>query len=201
MGFKAGKLNRTDRCETSICSRALAGLMMPLITGCLLQGPAADAPVKGVALGQPASADDIRLWNIDVAQDGEGLPPGRGTVREGAALYAAKCAKCHGPSGTEGPRDRLVGGRDTLTTSRPIKTIGSYWPYATTLYDYIHRAMPFDAPQSLTPDEVYAVTAWLLHQNGIIDEHAVIDARTLPAIQMPNRQGFVPDPRPDVPKP
>jgi cytochrome c len=94
--------------------------------------------------------------------------------------------------------DRLVGGQHSLATTAPVKTIGSYWPYATTLYDYIHRAMPFDAPQSLTPDEVYSVTAWLLHQNGIIAENAVIDSSTLPAIQMPNRHGFVPDPRPDV---
>jgi cytochrome c len=201
MGFKVGKLTRTDAYETAICSPALAGLIVALLTGCLFQGPAADAPTKGAALGRPAGADDIRLWNIDVAPDGEGLPPGRGTVREGAVIYAAKCAKCHGPSGTEGPRDRLVGGRDTLATSKPIKTVGSYWPYATTLYDYIHRAMPFDAPQSLTPNEVYAVTAWLLHQNGIIDEGAVMDAGTLAAIHMPNRHGFVPDPRPDVPRP
>jgi S-disulfanyl-L-cysteine oxidoreductase SoxD len=185
-------------CETSICRAALAAFTMALLTGCLVQSPPSDAPVKAAALGRPASADDVRLWNIDVAPDGDGLPPGRGTVGEGAVLYAAKCAKCHGASGTEGPRDRLVGGRDTLATATPMKTVGSYWPYATTLYDYIHRAMPFDAPQSLTPDEVYAVTAWLLHQNGIIPENAVMDAGTLPAIQMPNRHGFVPDPRPDV---
>jgi len=97
--------------------------------------------------------------------------------------------------------DRLVGGQHSLATTAPVKTIGSYWPYATTLYDYIHRAMPFDAPQSLTPDEVYSVTAWLLHQNGIIAENAVIDSATLPVVQMPNRHGFVPDPRPDVPGP
>jgi cytochrome c len=152
-------------------------------------------------LGQPATADEIRLWNIDVAPSGEGLPPGRGTVSQGAAVYAAKCAKCHGASGTEGPMDRLVGGRQTLASGAPIKTVGSYWPYPTTLYDYIRRAMPFDAPQSLTPDEVYSLTAWLLHQNGIIAKDVVIDAVTLPAIQMPNRHGFVPDPRPDVPSP
>jgi cytochrome c len=88
-----------------------------------------------------------------------------------------------------------------LASGAPIKTVGSYWPHPTTLYDYIHRAMPFDAPQSLTPDEVYSVTAWLLHQNGIIGKDVVIDAVTLPAIQMPNRHGFIPDPRPDVPRP
>jgi cytochrome c len=153
------------------------------------------------ALGHPATAEDIRPWNIDIAPTGEGLPPGRGTVPRGATIYAARCAKCHGPSGTEGPMDRLVGGQGTLATTSPVKTVGSYWPYATTLYDYIHRAMPFDAPQSLTPDDVYSVTAWLLYQNGIIAEDAVVDAITLPAIQMPNRHGFVPDPRPDVPGP
>ncbi len=96
--------------------------------------------------------------------------------------------------------DRLVGGKDTLTTEQPIKTVGSYWPYATTLYDFIHRAMPYYAPQSLTPDEVYALVAWILHQNGIIPADAVMDPTTLPAVQMPNRDGFVPDPRPDVSK-
>ena len=96
--------------------------------------------------------------------------------------------------------DRLVGGIGTLSSPKPVKTIGSYWPYATTLYDYVHRAMPFSAPQSLTQDEVYSVVAWLLHQNGIIAEDVVMDAGSLPKIQMPNRHGFVPDPRPDVPK-
>ena len=96
--------------------------------------------------------------------------------------------------------DRLVGGIGTLRDSKPVKTIGSYWPYATTLYDYVHRAMPFSAPQSLSPDEVYSVVAWLLYQNGIIAEEFVVDARALPEIRMPNRNGFVQDPRPDVPQ-
>ncbi len=152
-------------------------------------------------LGRPANEAEIRAWNIDVAPTGEGLPQGRGTVPQGLKVYAEKCARCHGATGREGPMDRLVGGQQTLATERPVKTIGSYWPYATTLYDYIRRAMPFDAPQSLTPDEVYAVSAWLLHENGIIASDAVMDARTLPAIRMPNRDGFVPDPRPDVPHP
>jgi cytochrome c len=176
-------------------------LLMPILAfcaGCVLPNhPAEEKPVTA-GLGQPATAEETRVWDIDVAPSGEGLPPGQGTVRQGAALYAAKCAKCHGASGTEGPMDRLVGGRNSLRTSSPIKTIGSYWPYATTLYDYIHRAMPFDAPQSLTPEEVYSVTAWLLHENGIIADDAVLDAVSLPTIQMPNRHGFVPDPRPDV---
>jgi S-disulfanyl-L-cysteine oxidoreductase SoxD len=149
-------------------------------------------------LGRPPTEEDIRAWDIDVAPDGEGLPSGRGTVTQGAEVYAAKCASCHGPTGTEGPKDRLVGGQGTLATGKPIKTIGSYWPYATTLYDYIRRAMPFNAPQSLTADETYAVVAWLLFQNKIIAEDAVMNARSLPRVPMPNRDGFIRDPRPDV---
>jgi cytochrome c len=149
-------------------------------------------------LGRPATKEEIHAWNIDIAPSGEGLPPGRGTVEQGAGVFAAKCAACHGPTGTEGPKDRLVGGQGTLATPKPIRTIGSYWPYGTTLYDYIHRAMPFNAPQSLTADETYAVIAWLLYKNNIVPEDAVIDAESLPHVKMPNRDGFIPDPRPDV---
>ena len=149
-------------------------------------------------IGRPATDEEIRAWNIDVFPTGEGLPPGEGTAKQGAPVYAAKCAVCHGPTGTEGPKDRLVGGQNSLKTPKPERTIGSYWPYATTLYDYIRRAMPFDAPQSLTPNETYSVIAWLLFQNQIIAEDVVIDAHTLPKIEMPNLNGFVPDPRPDV---
>ncbi len=158
-----------------------------------------DQPAQ-FGFGHPATETEIQAWNIDVAPTGEGLPPGRGTPLEGAKIFAKKCVGCHGPTGKEGPMDRLVGGKDTLTTEQPIKTVGSYWPYATTLYDFIHRAMPYYAPQSLTPDEVYALVAWILHQNGIIPADAVMDPTTLPAVQMPNRDGFVPDPRPDVSK-
>ncbi len=153
---------------------------------------------EGYGLGRSATDEEIRSWNIDVSPTGEGLPPGQGTVKQGAQVYAGKCSACHGLTGVEGPKDKLVGGRNTLATQKPIRTIGSYWPYATTLYDYIHRAMPFDAPQSLTPDEIYSVIAWLLFQNKIISEDAVIDAQTLPKVQMPNRNGFILDPRPDV---
>lgn len=152
-------------------------------------------------IGQPATNKEIHAWDIDVVPTGEGLPPGRGTVKEGSVVFAARCAACHGPTGQEGPMDRLVGGAGTLASQKPVKTIGSYWPYATTLYDYVHRAMPFPAPQSLAPDEIYSVVAWLLYRNGIIPEDFVLDAQSLPRISMPNRQGFVPDPRPDVPKP
>jgi cytochrome c len=177
----------------------LVVLAMAAGAGCLVPGWSAEEDAGTYGLGRRATDEEIHAWEIDIAPDGKGLPPGHGTVKRGAMVYAAKCAGCHGPTGIEGPSDRLVGGQQTLQTPKPVKTIGSYWPYATTLYDYIRRAMPFDAPQSLTPDDIYAVTAWLLYRNGIIGEEAVMDARTLPAVQMPNRQGFLPDPRPDVP--
>jgi S-disulfanyl-L-cysteine oxidoreductase SoxD len=154
----------------------------------------------GFGFGQPASPDQIAGWDIDVAPDGAGLPPGSGSVAQGEALFARLGAKCHGAKG-EGTdaAPALVGGQGTLATAQPVKTVGSYWPYATTLYDYIHRAMPADAPQSLTPDEVYALCAYLLHLNGIVPADAVMDATSLPQVVMPNHAGFTsPDPRPDV---
>lgn len=150
--------------------------------------------------GHAPTDRELQNRDLDIGPTGAGLPPGQGTVSQGAAVFAAKCASCHGATGREGPMDRLVGGQGTLAGSQPIKTIGSYWPYATTLYDYIRRAMPFNAPQSLMNDEVYALVAWLLHQNGIIPPDTMLDAKTLPAVRMPNRNGFVPDPRPDVSK-
>ena len=151
-----------------------------------------------IGLGQPVAEADVRAWDIDVRADGRGLPPGGGNVQSGAKIYREKCAACHGDRGQGKPMDQLVGAEGTLAGAAPIKTIGSYWPYATTLYDYIYRAMPFTNPQSLTPDEVYALCAYLLYLNGIVDAAAVMNAHTLPAVEMPNRRGFVPDPRPDV---
>jgi mono/diheme cytochrome c family protein len=142
--------------------------------------------------GRMPSEAEIKARDIAVGPDGAGLPAGRGTVSMGEQVYQAKCAACHGPTGTEGPMDKLVGG--TL----PVKTIGSFWPYATTVFDYIRRAQPFNQPGSLTDEEVYALTAWLLFRNQIIAADQVIDAETLPKVRMPNRDGFVPDPRPDV---
>jgi len=165
-------------------------------TACAMVDGVPQGGGSSYGLGRPADDKDLQGWNIDVAPNGEGLPPGRGTAHEGAKVYAAKCAGCHGPTGVEGPMDRLVGGYGTLATEQPIKTVGSYWPYATTLYDYIHRAMPFTAPQSLTPDEVYSLVAWILAQNKIIAEDAVMDAKSLPLVQMPNRNGFVSELRP-----
>lgn len=134
------------------------------------------------------------MEDIDVRADGAGLPPGSGSVAQGGQVYAAQCAACHGATGKNPVIGaiRLTGGQGTLATPSPVRTVGSYWPYATTLFDYIRRAMPFPAPQSLTPSEVYAVSAYILNLNGIVPSDAVLDAGTLPAVRMPNRDGFIP---------
>lgn len=156
--------------------------------------------IDGYGLGHVATLEEVREWNIDISPQGDGLPPGQGSVKEGAQIFSRRCASCHGATGSEGSVSKLVGGQGSLNNDHPVKTVGSYWPYATTLFDYIFRAMPPTAPQSLTPNEVYAVVAWILYQNEIVPKTAIMDANTLPAVQMPNRHGFVPDPRPDVPK-
>lgn len=153
---------------------------------------------QAYGLGKPATEREIAGWNIDVSPDGAGLPKGSGNVAQGKQVYDTQCAACHGAKGEGKPADRLVGGRGSLKTGKPVRTVGSYWPYATTIYDYVYRAMPYNAPQSLTADQVYAVTAYLLHLNGIVGADAVMDAQTLPKIRMPNRDGFVPDARPDT---
>lgn len=147
--------------------------------------------------GRLASSRDIDTLDTDIRPDGKGLPEGSGTVLQGKAIYAAKCALCHGKTGTEGPFYPLVTKPDTASSKGPgrEKTIGNYWPYATTLYDYINRAMPFNTPGSLTPDEVYSLTAFLLHANNIIDPSAVMNAQSLPQVIMPARDLFVPDDR------
>lgn len=169
----------------------------------LLSGEIPPSPDR-FGFGRPASPERIAEWDIDVRPDGTGLPLGSGTAIEGGVIYASRCAACHGSTGVEGPNDRLVGrvlnddfpfGDDLATWN--VKTIGGYWPYATTLYDYINRAMPQTAPGSLTPDEVYAVTAYLLHLNGLVAEEEVMDAQTLPRVAMPARDRFVPDDRLD----
>jgi mono/diheme cytochrome c family protein len=156
----------------------------------------AQLPTYG--LGRAPTVDEVKAWDLTIPPDVKGLPPGTGTAALGKAIYTERCASCHGPKGNDGKYDPLVGGRGTLNTDKPVRTIGSYWPYATTLWSYINRSQPFDEPGSLTHDQVYAVTAYLLHLNGIIGQDDVIDARTLPAVKMPNRDGFVTDVRPDV---
>jgi cytochrome c len=157
--------------------------------------------------GQPATETDVAAVAIAIPADGKGLPPGKGDYAKGKQVYETACAACHGAELTGVPRLpdmpsgaalRLVGGRGTLTSQKPILTVESYWPYATTLFDYVRRAMPFQAPGSLTNDEVYAVSAYILGEAKIIDKSTVLDAQSLPKVQMPNRDGFVPDPRPEV---
>jgi len=158
------------------------------------------ADFDSLGIGNVASPAQIAGWDIDVRADGQGLPPGQGSVREGEKIFAENCAACHGVRGEGQPADRLVGGFGTLATSKPVRTVGSYWPYATTLFDYIRRAMPFNSPQSLTADQIYAVSAYILYLNNIVTEGTVLDATSLPRVAMSNRNGLTsPDPRPDVP--
>jgi cytochrome c len=159
-------------------------------------------------LGVPASPEDIAGVAIAIAPpDGKGLPAGRGDYANGRRVYETVCSGCHGEKlqGVPGLANmpagaalRLIGGRGTLTTKDPVMTVESYWPYATTLFDYIRRAMPFQAPGSLTADEVYSVSAYILAEGNVIDKTMVLDAQTLPRVQMPNREGFIPDPRPEL---
>jgi S-disulfanyl-L-cysteine oxidoreductase SoxD len=152
-------------------------------------------------IGRPATSQEIAGWNTDVGRDGSNLPPGDGTVSRGRELFAQQCASCHGDNGQGGVGDQLVGGQGTLATAKPVRTVGSYWPYAPTLFDYIRRAMPQNAPQSLSNDDVYAVSAYVLSLNGLVPADATVDAKSLAAIKMPNRDGFGGDPRPDVKNP
>jgi cytochrome c5 len=153
-----------------------------------------------IALGKPVSEVDIAPWNIDIqTPTGVGLPPGRGTVAQGKAVYEARCASCHGADAKGGPQyGTMVGGIGSFTTDKRVLTPGSMYPYAPILFDYIRRAMPMDRPQSLIPDEVYAVSAYLLYLNGLVPADAVMDANSLPQVQMPNRNGFIVDDRPDT---
>jgi S-disulfanyl-L-cysteine oxidoreductase SoxD len=152
-------------------------------------------------IGRAATPAEIAGWNIDVDRDGNNLPPGSGSVAQGHEIFDTQCAACHGAKGEGGVGDQLVGGQGTIATAKPVRTIGSYWPYATTLFDYIRRAMPQNAPQSLSNEEVYAVSAYVLNLNGLLPADATLDAARLKAIKMPNRGMFVDDPRPDVKNP
>ena len=157
---------------------------------------AAQLPTYGV--GRPPTAEEVKAWDLTIPPEGQGLPPGSGTAVLGKSVYVERCASCHGEKGEDPKYSVLVGGHGTLATAKPLPTIGSFWPYASTLWSYVNRAQPTDEPGSLTADQVYAVTAYLLYLNRIIGEHDVMDAKTLPLVKMPNRDGFVLDTRPDV---
>jgi S-disulfanyl-L-cysteine oxidoreductase SoxD len=161
-----------------------AGALLALCSAAFAQSP---------NLGKPISPEDVASWDISIGPDGTGLPPGSGTAKQGEAVFAAKCQACHGAKGAGQPNDRLVGGQGSLPGDKPaIKTVGSYWPYATTLFDYVRRAMPFVESKSLSPDEIYAVAAYILNLNGVVGDTDVMNAQTLPAVKMPNRDGFIP---------
>ncbi|MBA2548866.1 MAG: cytochrome c [Burkholderiaceae bacterium] len=171
-----------------------------IAAGCVTQPIDKAAPNPGVKFGKPISNADIALWDIDIrATDGKGLPAGRGTVPEGKTVYDAKCAACHGADAKGGPvYGTMVGGIGSFTTNARVLTPGSMYPYAPILFDYVRRSMPMDRPQSLTANEVYAVSAYLLNLNGLIPANAVMDQNTLAQVQMPNRNGFIVDDRPDT---
>jgi len=153
--------------------------------------PARKVAPKGPGLGVPATAAQVESADVSIGPDGAGLPPGSGTPAQGEAIYTTQCLACHGPQGSGTVNDRLAGGQGTLTSRAPVRTIGSYWPYATTVFDYVRRAMPYPAPHSLTDPEAYALTAYLLSLNGVIAKDAVMNAKTLPQVQMPNRGNFI----------
>ena len=162
--------------------------------------PAPEPPAR-FGLGRAATDSAVAAWNIDVSPDGAGLPPGRGTPAQGGVVYAAKCASCHGAGGAGTPAGPQLVGRDPADgfpfgqDPKLVKTVGNYWPYATTVFDYVRRTMPLTAPGSLTDPEVYALVAFLLAENAVIERTAVMDSAALAAVRMPARDRFVPDDR------
>ena len=167
-----------------------ATLAVAALAACATPPP---APEMRPALGEPMSASEVARWDISIPPSGAGLPAGSGTARQGLQVYQQKCMSCHGAVGGGKPADALAGGVGSLAGPKPVRTVGSHWPYATTLFDYIRRAMPIANPLSLTSDEVYAVSAYLLFINGIVAEDAAMNANSLPLVKMPNRDGFVSD--------
>ncbi len=174
--------------------------MLGLLTLCFTTAWAQESPFGEV--GRAPTSAEIEALDISIMPDGEGLPPGRGTAREGEPIYMTKCVMCHGPD-LEGRRDyrvgRLAGGVGTINTEKPVKSFGSYNPVVTTLWDYTRRAMPRFNEGSLSNDEIYALSAYILYKNGIIGQNDVMNAETLPKVEMPNRNGFIPPALEDIP--
>ena len=170
----------------SIVARALTALLI----GGLIRYAGAQTGVHPM-LGRPIAPDEIRAISINAFPDGSGLPSGRGDARQGQTVFERSCASCHGPKGIGGSAEELAGTNTDLRSETPDKTIGTYWPYATTVFDFVRRAMPLDAPRSLSDDQVYAATAYLLFLNGLIGIDQEMNAQTLPAVRMPNRDGFI----------
>ncbi len=158
---------------------------------CMTVALSDSSAAEGPRLGKPASPEEIAAWNLTVFPDGRGLPLGHGTAAEGKLVYQSHCIGCHGANGSGGSGDELAAAKHGLTDANPDKTIGTYWPYATTLFDFVRRSMPPDAPGTLGNDQLYAVSAYLLHLNGIITETAEMNNISLPKVEMPNREGFL----------
>ena len=176
------------------------GLVALVISAPMFAASVAQAEQRPFGLGQIATAEEVSGWDIDVRPDGLGAPEGIGNAVDGEEVYAELCAACHGDFGEAVDNwPVLVGGAGTLNGEDPVKTTGSYWPYASTMYDYIYRAMPFGEAQSLTHDETYQIVAYLLYMNDIIDDEFEVSQDNIGTIEMPNRNGFMlPDPRPDA---
>ena len=168
--------------------RLSATLVIAIVFAAVLAPAAARAQSPG--LGQPIAEHEVRAWDISILPDGTGLPPGSGNSAQGARIYAQKCALCHGEGGKGGPFAPLVGGAP-LTSINAVKTIANFWAHSTTVFDFIRRAMPWQQPRTLSDDEVYALTAWILAQNKLIGENDTMNAETLPKVRMPNRDGFI----------
>ena len=173
------------------------GMVLMTANAAMAQAPAYSK------IGRTPTKEEIQAWDISVGPDGKGLPVGQGTAKEGAAIFTEKCAVCHGPEGMGGKiGPRVIGGiadTETLTTLKPVRSVGGYWPYATSVWDYIRRAMPRSQSGTLTPNEVYSLTAFILSKSKIISEDQVLNEKTLPKVQMPNRNGFVPARYADIP--
>lgn len=181
-----------------MAASSLQSRLIGLVFGSAL---ALSASGEELNLGRTVSPEELAGWNITVFSDGRGYPEGKGTVKHGEEVYQASCVACHGAKLEGGLGPPLAGGKGTLSSAKPLKTVGSYWPYSSTLFDYIRRAMPFQAPQSLSNDDVYSVAGYILHVNGLLAEDAAIDATVMKKMQMPNRDGFYVDNRPDVKNP
>jgi cytochrome c len=179
---------------------AVVLVVAAMTTACAVATSSRSPATTDAKFGRPIAEADIAPWDIDIrTSNGKGLPPGRGGVAEGKAVYDAKCLACHGPDAKGGPvYGSMVGGIGSFTTNTRVLTPGSMYPYAPILFDYIRRAMPMDKPLSLTANEVYAVSAYILNLNGLVPADAVMDQTSMPKVQMPNRDGFILDDRPDT---
>ena len=182
-----------SRCCNTLRQALFLLVVIPVLAHAAPAGTASVATQPKYGFGKPVTPAEIAGWDIDVRPDGTGLPKGRGSVAQGQAIYDEKCASCHGTFGESNSYMAIAGGVGSLATDQPVRTTGSKLNYATTLWDYINRAMPFQAPQTLGPDEVYALTAYVLHLNDIVPADTVLDQTSLPKLKMPNRDGFITD--------